>query len=167
MVEPDAAKAKVVSPILKFLAHRSIPHVVFINKMDNPISSLEETIGALQEVSELPLVLRHVPIRDGDKTTGYLDLISQRAYQYKEGEPSTVVEVPAELADAQRKYKNTNKESIKEIAELARRDDRVRERLEHEEEKRIEELKVKEADGKVLSVGGTPWAGNRRSARRP
>ena len=61
----------------------------------------------------------------------------------------------AELADAQRKYKNTNKESIKEIAELARRDDRVRERLEHEEEKRIEELKVKEADGKVLSVGGT------------
>jgi elongation factor G len=42
-----------------------------------------------------------VPIRDGDKTTGYVDLISQRAYQYKEGEPSTVVEVPAELADAQ------------------------------------------------------------------
>ncbi len=45
VVEPDAGKAKVVSPILKFLADRSVPHVVFINKMDNPLSSLEETIG--------------------------------------------------------------------------------------------------------------------------
>ncbi len=101
VVEPDATKAKAVAPILKFLNDRSVPHVLFINKMDNPQSSLEETLTALQEVSELPLVLRHLPIRDGDKTTGYVDLISQRAYQYKAGEPSTVVEVPAELADEQ------------------------------------------------------------------
>ncbi|MCZ6510588.1 MAG: elongation factor G [Alphaproteobacteria bacterium] len=101
VIEPDANKAKAVAPILKFLTDRSVPHVLFINKMDNPLSSLEETIAALQEVSTSPLVLRHVPIRDGDKTTGYVDLISQRAYQYKEGELSTVVEVPAELADAQ------------------------------------------------------------------
>lgn len=101
VIEPDATKAKAVAPILKFLNDRSVPHVLFINKMDNPQSSLEDNIAALQGVSELPLVLRHVPIRDGDKTTGYVDLISQRAYQYKEGEPSTVVEVPAELADEQ------------------------------------------------------------------
>ena len=101
VVEPDANKAKVASPILKFLADRSIPHVLFINRMDNPVSPLEETIAALQEVCDSPLVLRHVPIRDGDKTTGYVDLISQRAYHYKEGELSTVVEVPAELADEQ------------------------------------------------------------------
>ncbi len=101
VIEPDATKAKAAAPILKFLNDRSVPHVLFINKMDNPQSSLEDNIAALQGVSELPLVLRHVPIRDGDKTTGYVDLISQRAYQYKEGEPSTVVEVPAELADEQ------------------------------------------------------------------
>ncbi|MCZ6590130.1 MAG: GTP-binding protein, partial [Alphaproteobacteria bacterium] len=81
VIEPDANKAKAVAPILKFLTDRSVPHVLFINKMDNPLSSLEETIAALQEVSTSPLVLRHVPIRDGDKTTGYVDLISQRAYQ--------------------------------------------------------------------------------------
>ena len=101
VVEPDANKAKAASPILKFLTDRSVPHVVFINKMDNPVSPLEETIGALQAASDSPLVLRHVPIREDDKTTGYVDLISQRAYQYKEGAPSTVVEVPAELADEQ------------------------------------------------------------------
>jgi elongation factor G len=101
VVEPDASKALAVSPILKFLADRRVPHVLFINKMDNPASSPEETIAALQGVSDAPLVLRHVPIRDGETTTGYVDLISQRAYHYKEGGPSTVVEVPAELADAQ------------------------------------------------------------------
>ena len=101
VVEPDANKASAASPILKFLTDRSVPHVVFINKMENPVSTLEESITALQAASGSLLVLRHVPIRDGDKTTGYVDLISQRAYQYKEGEPSTVVEVPAELADEQ------------------------------------------------------------------
>lgn len=101
VVEPDANKAKAAAPIMKFLADRGIPHVLFINKMDNPVSQVEETIAALQEVSDAPLVLRHVPIREGGTTAGYVDLISQRAYKYKEGEPSTVVEVPAELADEQ------------------------------------------------------------------
>ena len=99
VVESDSSKAGVVSPILKFLADRSIPHVIFINKIDNPVSSQEETISALQKVSDIPLVLRHVPILEGEKTAGYIDLISQRAYKYKEGEPSTVVEVPEELVD--------------------------------------------------------------------
>lgn len=112
VVEPDASKAKAVAPILKFLNDRAVPHVLFINKMDHPHSSLEDTIAALQEVSELPLVLRHVPIRDGDKTTGYVDLISQRAYQYKEGEPSTVVEVSAELADEQTMARQVLLESL-------------------------------------------------------
>lgn len=112
VVEPDASKAKAVAPILKFLNDRAVPHVLFINKMDHPHSSLEDNIAALQEVSELPLVLRHVPIRDGDKTTGYVDLISQRAYQYKEGEPSTVVEVSAELADEQTMARQVLLESL-------------------------------------------------------
>jgi len=101
IVEPDANKAKAAGPILRFLTDRAVPHMLFINKMDNPVSPLEETIAALQTVSDLPLMLRHVPIREGEKTVGYLDLISQRAYKYQQGEPSTVVEVPAELADEQ------------------------------------------------------------------
>ncbi len=83
VVESDSSKASVVSPILKFLADRSIPHVIFINKIDNPVSSQEETISALQNVSDIPLVLRHLPIHEGEKTAGYIDLISQRAYKYK------------------------------------------------------------------------------------
>ncbi len=67
--------------------------------MDNPNSSLEETVAALQTVSSLPLVLRHLPIREGDDTTGYVDLISQRAYAYKAGAQSDTIEAPANLND--------------------------------------------------------------------
>ena len=101
VVECDATKARIVSPILKFLADNSIPHLIFINKIDNSLSTPEETMTALQEVTALPLVLRHVPIRNANKTTGYVDLISQRVYSYKSGEQSSVVEVLAELSNSQ------------------------------------------------------------------
>ena len=61
----------------------------------------------------------------------------------------------AELAAEQRKFKDKGGQHIKKDAELRRRIGRVTERLEHEITKRREELKVKEADGEVLSVGGT------------
>lgn len=99
VVEPDAAKARMLSPTLKFIDAHDVPHVVFINKMDNPTSTLEETVAALQEVSDRPLVLRHLPIETSDGAAGYVDLISQRAYAWKQGGPSEVIEAPAEVDD--------------------------------------------------------------------
>jgi elongation factor G len=99
VVEPDAAKATALAPTLHFIDEHQIPHVVFINKMDHPTSSLEETVAALQTVSPRPLVLRHIPIQDGDDTTGYVDLISQRAYAYQQGAQSETIEAPAAVSD--------------------------------------------------------------------
>lgn len=99
VVEADAGKASALSPTLQFINEHQIPHVLFINKLDHPTSSLEETVAALQTVSDQPLVLRHLPIRDGDATTGYVDLISQRAYAYRQGNLSEVIEAPAEVDD--------------------------------------------------------------------
>jgi translation elongation factor EF-G len=39
-------------------------------------------------------VLRQVPIRDGEEVTGFVDLVSERAYKYKEGNPSELIEMP-------------------------------------------------------------------------
>ena len=99
VVEADAAKASALAPTLKFINENQIPHLLFINKFDHPSSSLEETFAALQQVSDARLVLRHLPIRDGDATVGYVDLISQRAYGYREGDMSEVIEVPPDLDD--------------------------------------------------------------------
>ena len=48
-----------------------------------------------------PLVLRQVPIREagknGDAVTGYVDLVSERAYRYKPGQPSDLIQMPEDM----------------------------------------------------------------------
>src|SRR3546814_2892653 len=79
VVEPEAAKAMAAGPILKFLDDHDIPHVVVINKMDIGAERVRDVLSALQGCSTRPLVLRQVPIRDGDTVTGSVDLVRERA----------------------------------------------------------------------------------------
>ncbi|MBC7952833.1 MAG: elongation factor G [Rhodospirillaceae bacterium] len=102
VVEPDPARAVMVAPVLKFLDEHHIPHVLFINKVDTAGSRLRETLEALQAVSERPLVLREVPIREGDKVVGFVDLVSERAYKYRPGQPSDLIKIPDALKDEER-----------------------------------------------------------------
>ena len=97
--ESEIERAMTVAPILKFLEDHGIPHCLFINKMDTASASVAEMIEALQAVSSLPLVLRQVPIRDGEHITGYVDLASERAYAYKPGEASDLIELPDTMVD--------------------------------------------------------------------
>jgi elongation factor G len=99
VVEPDVTKAPIAAPLLKFLDDHGIPHMIFINKMDISTITVREVIEGLQAVSERPLVLRQVPIRDGEAITGYVDLISERAYEYRAGEESKLVEMPDSVQD--------------------------------------------------------------------
>ena len=97
--ESEIDRAITVAPILKFLEDHGIPHCLFINKMDTATASVAEVIEALQAVSSLPLVLRQVPIRDGEHVTGYVDLASERAYEYKPGEASDLIGLPDSMVD--------------------------------------------------------------------
>jgi len=94
--DPDPNRALMVAPTLKFLDDHKVPHVVFINKMEAPGSAgkLKDVLNALQVVSERPLVLVEVPIRDGDQLTGYVDLISEHAYKYEAGMDADLVQLP-------------------------------------------------------------------------
>ncbi|MFB3150334.1 MAG: elongation factor G [Alphaproteobacteria bacterium] len=97
--ESEIERTMTVAPILKFLEDHEIPHCLFINKMDTASASVAEMIEALQAVSSLPLVLRQVPIRNGEHVTGYVDLASERAYEYKPGEASDLIELPDTMVD--------------------------------------------------------------------
>jgi len=94
--DPDPARALMAAPALKFLDDHRIPHVLFINKMEAPGSAgkLKDVLNALQVVSERPLVLVEVPIREGDQITGYVDLISEHAYKYEAGKDADLVQLP-------------------------------------------------------------------------
>ena len=96
VVEPEPARAVMVAPILKFLDQHAVPHLIFINKVESGQARLRETLEALQLVSERPLLLRELPIREGDQIVGFVDLVSERAWRYREGDRSELIKLPKE-----------------------------------------------------------------------
>ena len=103
VAEPETERVLTLSPLFKFLDDHQIPHMVFINKMDTASARASEVLAALQSVSQKPLVLRQVPLPDADgKVTGYVDLVSERAYKYKPGHASDLIKLPNEALDEPR-----------------------------------------------------------------
>ena len=100
--EPLPDRAVTLSPILRFLDDRDIPHLLYINKMDLPEASVRATFEALQAVSGRPLVLREIPIRnEAGQITGMVDLVSERAWRWTPHKPSDLVSLPERLRDAE------------------------------------------------------------------
>jgi elongation factor G len=126
--EPDPARAFAVAPLLHFLDQQSIPHMLFVNKMDTAAVRAADMLDALQAVSASRLILRQVPIRDGETITGYVDLISERAYAYRKGEASNVVQLPASMRERERQAR----QEMLEV--LADTDDALLETLLEEQE---------------------------------
>jgi elongation factor G len=121
--EPEAERAVTVSALLRFLGRHDIPHMIFINKLDTASARVRDVLAALQSYSERPLVLRHVPLREGDAITGYVDLVSERAYRYKPGQPSDLVQLPSGFWDAEA---DTRTSLVEKLADF---DDELLEKL--------------------------------------
>ncbi|HEY4172520.1 MAG TPA: elongation factor G [Rhodopila sp.] len=100
--EPTPAKAAMVAPLLKTLRDEGVPHIIYINKIDTLEGGIADTLAALQSYAGSPLVLRHMPIFDEQTVSGYVDLMSERAYRYRKGQASELMQIPeALLADEQ------------------------------------------------------------------
>src|SRR4029077_5912315 len=98
--EPETERVLTMSPLFKFLDDHAIPHMVFINKMDTATARVSELLAALQSVSQKPLVLRQTPLPDpAGKAIGYVDLVSERAYKYKPGQPSDLIKIPDDVLE--------------------------------------------------------------------
>lgn len=124
VAEPMPDRAAAISGFLKFLDDRNIPHVIFINKMDQAKGAVRPTLEALQAFSARPLVLREIPIRDGDgQVTGFVDLVSERAWRWNPHKPSELVSLP----DSLRPDEAQARDSLLET--LADHDDHIMEEL--------------------------------------
>lgn len=97
--EPEPAKALTLATLFRFLDDFAVPHLVFINKMEHGGAKVRESLEAIQAVSQRPLVLREIPIRDDEQITGFVDLVSERAFQWREGSPSELISVPEPVAE--------------------------------------------------------------------
>lgn len=133
--EPEVDRALTLSPLFKFLDQHSIPHMVFINKLDTAATRMRDVMAALQSISERPLVLRQVTTRDKEGAiTGYVDLVSERAYQYKPGQPSDLVKLPDGFWDQERQTRTSL------VEKLADYDDKLLEQLLEDVEPSKEEI---------------------------
>ncbi len=74
-----------------------IPRVAIINKMDRDNANLKKVMDSLAEFSPTRLIRVQLPWGERSEFKGVIDLLSNKAY---EGDGKTVVEVPAEYADA-------------------------------------------------------------------
>src|SRR5262245_49945629 len=103
VVEPEVERALTISSLLRFLDQHQIPHMIFINKMDTASARVRDVLAALQSVSSRPLVLRQVPLRGTDgEINGYVDLVSERAYRYRPGQPSDLIPLPDDFWEQDR-----------------------------------------------------------------
>lgn len=97
--EPDSARAGSLAPLLHFLVSREIPYFLFVNKMDRATEPVQAFLSELQAVAGRPLVLRQVPIMDGESIDGYIDLVLERAYKYGTDKASDQIPIPDEMAE--------------------------------------------------------------------
>jgi len=95
--EPASAKALAVAPLLKLLEDEGVPHIVFVNRIDAITERVRDVLSALQAYSRRPLLLRQLPIIEGEAVTGYVDIVSERAYRYRKGQPSELIRLPSQM----------------------------------------------------------------------
>ena len=125
--EPEVSRALTLAPLFKFLDDRKIPHMLFINKMDTAAHRVRDVLAALQGVSSRKLVLRQVPIRKVEKSgaetvSGFVDLVSERAYNAP-GNDSDLIQIPAEVLEREQ---TARRELLEALADF---DDHLLEQL--------------------------------------
>jgi elongation factor G len=118
--EPSPERVMALTPLLKFIEDRHIPHIIFVNKIDSAEVRVRDMLSALQAVSQRKLVLRQVPIRrpaaDGsEETVGYVDLVSERAYRYRSSGASDLIEMPVEILPRETEARRDMLETLSEF----------------------------------------------------
>ncbi|NJL61048.1 MAG: elongation factor G [Methylacidiphilales bacterium] len=97
--EPITNRVQTLAPLFKFLDDWEVPHIVFVNKMDRANIHVLETLHALKSVSSRPLVAHQYPIMRGEELTGFIDLVTEQAYQYHPGAPADPIPFPEHLKE--------------------------------------------------------------------
>ena len=98
-VSPNPEEAVLTAPYLRVIEASGTPCILFVNRMDEPRGRLRDIIASLQDFASHTLLLRQIPIREGDKIVGSCDLISERAWRYREGQTSALVEIPTDVVE--------------------------------------------------------------------
>ncbi|WP_155263760.1 elongation factor G [Sphingomonas segetis] len=123
VVDPDPARAPLAAPALRALDELGIPHLIFVNRIDQAHGRIRDLLSALQPMSVSPLIARQIPIREGEKVSGFVDLALEYAFKYRPGQPSERIDIPSELHDREHEARTQM------LERLADHDDELLEQL--------------------------------------
>ena len=114
VASPDPDQAVLAAPWIRLAEDANVPCFVFVNRIDECRHDARSIMSAIQSYSARPIILRQAPIRDGDRIVGAVDLVSDRAWRYRDGEASELIEVPEDLLDRQAEGRDELLESLSE-----------------------------------------------------
>ena len=135
-----------------FVAEKSLPCVIHINKMDRERADFERTLEEIKTSLPFTPVVVNLPIGAEDNFKGLVDLVSGKAYLFEEGNKGTLKEIgiPAELQEDVSIYRESLMENVAET------DDELIEKFLEEGELSEDEiragLKVGVASGAIAPV---------------
>jgi elongation factor G len=121
--EADERKLPQLQIILRELEELGIPRFLFLNKIDRANKRIRETLATLQPASRIPLVLRQIPIWNGELIAGFVDLALERAFIYREHKASEVVALEGGDLDREKEAR------FSMLEKLADHDDALMEQL--------------------------------------
>jgi elongation factor G len=121
--EADEKKLPQLQIILRELEELKIPRFLFLNKIDRANKRIRETLATLQPASRVPLVLRQIPIWNGELIEGFVDLALERAFVYREHKASEVVDLDGGNLDREKEAR------FSMLEKLADHDDALMEQL--------------------------------------
>lgn len=134
VIEPVLERTIAVAPLLHFLDKHAIPHLVFVNKMDRSEVRYRDLLDALRKVSARPVVPHQYAIGRGDSLVGYIDLVTEQAYQFRKGGPSDRIPLPDDHREREQAARRAMLETLADF------DDDLLEKLLEDQEPPTEQI---------------------------
>jgi len=118
--------------------HYNVPRICFINKIDKEGADFEKALESIWNRLTPKAVAAQLPIGERGDFRGVIDLLTMKAYEFEGqmGEQVVEVEIPADLADKAKEWREKLVERISET------DDALTEKYLGGEEISVEELKA-------------------------
>ena len=95
----------------------NLPRMIFVTDMDIDNASYREIVEALQELYGKRIAPFHLPIRENEQFTGYVNVIQQRAKKWKADGTVELCDVPDYSKEYLESYREALMESVAETSE--------------------------------------------------
>ncbi len=93
-----------------------IPKMFFINKMDEENADYDKVFNQLRDTFGNSVVAAELPIIEGGKFTGCVNVVSMKAYKFGKDKLEEI-EIPSDLKDKVEEARNTLNEAVAETDE--------------------------------------------------